>query len=259
MTVDDDHHQNALFTTGRHCSQTNCNTLDFLPLVCVGCQSTFCKDHSPVFYHDCPSIEAQPERIRPPPTHQGSSDVVKDLIASHNPSSSDSNSPSSAQLERSAKAKQILDKHLPKQSSSTSSSVLTSSAVKKKPLSPAVQLILLRKKAKCGDPRKKEGDVPLNERWYGTLQCSVSGQVTSNQSNEEGRPIWFSKKTITGKVFDLVTESFRPQIGSILQSELQLCVFCRSTSESVILSDKCSSNWGELVHDNEEVWLMRKS
>jgi len=39
---------------GHHCSWLECQQLDFLPITCVHCKKSFCKDHYPAETHSCP-------------------------------------------------------------------------------------------------------------------------------------------------------------------------------------------------------------
>ena len=41
---------------GQHCSKAECNQLDFLPVMCTGCQLMYCKDHSPFASHECANV-----------------------------------------------------------------------------------------------------------------------------------------------------------------------------------------------------------
>ena len=40
---------------GKHCSETFCRQMDFLPVKCDACQKVFCKDHFTYNQHHCPS------------------------------------------------------------------------------------------------------------------------------------------------------------------------------------------------------------
>ncbi|XP_053550331.1 AN1-type zinc finger protein 2A isoform X2 [Bombina bombina] len=40
---------------GKHCSESTCKQLDFLPLKCDACEDVFCKDHFNYNRHKCPS------------------------------------------------------------------------------------------------------------------------------------------------------------------------------------------------------------
>ena len=39
---------------GKHCHNSNCKQLDFLPMICDGCAQIFCKDHYSYDNHSCP-------------------------------------------------------------------------------------------------------------------------------------------------------------------------------------------------------------
>lgn len=261
MNESNQQHQHSLFNSGQHCSLPNCNTLDFLPLLCKSCQATFCKDHSPIFAHNCPSTDLK-TLSTVSESNQVSFESINNLISSHRPTPAPS--ASTAQLERNARAKEVLDKHFPKTSKIVPTKPSLTTA--KKPLSPAIQLMLIKKRAICGDPKKKEGDVPPTERWYGTVNVMIKAidsdetslQDCCNDEVEPGKPFWFPKKTLTGKVFDLITDLFQSQLSSLDHTQLQLCVFRKDCIGPVILTEKCSTAWGDLLKDGEEVWLTRK-
>ncbi|KAH9813389.1 hypothetical protein DFH28DRAFT_1083769 [Melampsora americana] len=252
----------SLFNSGQHCSLPDCNTLDLLPLLCQSCQSSFCKDHAPVFAHHCPSADLKTLSTVSQSNHHLSFDSIDHLISSHTPIPT--TTATSAQLQRTARAKELLDKHLPKTSQTTPLKPTISAT--KKPLSPAIQLMLLKKRATCGDPKKKEGDVPLNERWYGTVNVLIQDLNLDEINLKDccdhevklGKPLWFPKKTSTGKVFDLITNIFQNQLNSLDHTQLQLCIFCKDSIEPIILTERCSTAWGDLLNDGEEVWLTRK-
>ncbi|XP_077216477.1 zinc finger (AN1-like) family protein [Tasmannia lanceolata] len=42
---------------GKHCQESYCNQLDFLPFKCDGCRKVFCLDHRSYKSHDCPKSE----------------------------------------------------------------------------------------------------------------------------------------------------------------------------------------------------------
>nr|CAG4652047.1 EOG090X0APF [Triops cancriformis] len=41
---------------GKHCSETSCNQLDFLPIQCDACNKVFCMDHTTYDSHNCTSL-----------------------------------------------------------------------------------------------------------------------------------------------------------------------------------------------------------
>src|ERR1700760_4178131 len=42
-------------SVGSKCANPNCEILDFLPIRCPACSSTFCRDHSLMDAHGCPA------------------------------------------------------------------------------------------------------------------------------------------------------------------------------------------------------------
>ena len=42
---------------GSHCAKTLCNDLDFLPIKCTHCSSTFCRHHISPPAHDCTAVD----------------------------------------------------------------------------------------------------------------------------------------------------------------------------------------------------------
>ncbi|CAG8592607.1 2155_t:CDS:2 [Diversispora eburnea] len=51
-----------LLNIGRHCSNTDCNQLDYLPFKCQHCRNYYCGEHSKPKQHSC---------INLPPTDDG--------------------------------------------------------------------------------------------------------------------------------------------------------------------------------------------
>lgn len=49
---------------GTHCEYPQCNTLDFLPIYCVHCSKTFCKQHGSAPDHSCISL-VQTDSLNP--------------------------------------------------------------------------------------------------------------------------------------------------------------------------------------------------
>ena len=43
---------------GKQCEESSCKQLDFLPIQCKFCEKTFCKHHSSLDGHNCPSQKA---------------------------------------------------------------------------------------------------------------------------------------------------------------------------------------------------------
>ena len=43
---------------GKQCEEPSCKQLDFLPIHCKHCEKIFCKNHSSLVGHNCPSQKA---------------------------------------------------------------------------------------------------------------------------------------------------------------------------------------------------------
>ena len=43
---------------GKQCEEPSCKQLDFLPIHCKHCEKIFCKNHSSLLGHNCPSQKA---------------------------------------------------------------------------------------------------------------------------------------------------------------------------------------------------------
>ncbi|OAV90242.1 hypothetical protein PTTG_04654 [Puccinia triticina 1-1 BBBD Race 1] len=253
-----DSSENDAFNSGKHCAKADCHTLDFLPLVCPHCHLAFCKEHAHVFHHDCSLPEVS---LRSTPREQGSTstgsngDPVRALVNDHTPLPAPT-----VKEDRNSKAKEILAARFP----------LTSQRERQptrpaKELSPALKLILLKRQAVSGNPQKKDSAVPLDCRWYGRLGCAVATGDSQHLSWDEQRTlasepkaIWFDKKTVVGKVFDLVITTFKHDLlshsHSCSTSDLQLFTI-RSGNQLHTITDQCSASWGDVVEDGEEVWL----
>ena len=62
-------------------------------------------------------------------------------------------------------------------------------ATKEKKVNPTIELMKLRQRAKGADPRKKDGDVPMGERWYLTVKF-VEGDSRKEMGAKE---VWLQK------------------------------------------------------------------
>ncbi|KAF9349505.1 hypothetical protein BGX26_012201 [Mortierella sp. AD094] len=72
---------------GKHCSDSTCSQLDFLPFNCQYCKQTFCQDHWRLENHNCPNKDAvtqQDQRVpicplcdRPVPIKKGEDPNVR--------------------------------------------------------------------------------------------------------------------------------------------------------------------------------------
>ncbi|PLW14049.1 hypothetical protein PCANC_07646 [Puccinia coronata f. sp. avenae] len=187
---------NETFNAGTHCAKVDCRTLDFLPLVCPHCHLAFCSSHAHVFYHDCCLPEVLREARREEEGTTSTGDPVRELVNQHTPAPVET-----TKEDRNAKAKQILAARFPVPATRERQPKRPS-----KELSPALKLILLKRQAVGGDPRKKDNDVPLGCRWYGRLGCLMTTADSENLPWSDKRAlakdpkaIWFDKKTVVGK------------------------------------------------------------
>ncbi|PON47476.1 Zinc finger transcription factor [Parasponia andersonii] len=48
---------------GRHCQNSDCNQLDFLPFKCDGCNKVFCLEHRSYKSHDCPKSDHNSRKV----------------------------------------------------------------------------------------------------------------------------------------------------------------------------------------------------
>ncbi|KAK3818685.1 MAG: hypothetical protein J3Q66DRAFT_338257 [Benniella sp.] len=54
-------------SVGKHCSDSNCSQLDFLPYSCQYCKQTYCQDHWKLENHKCPNkADADQQDLRVP-------------------------------------------------------------------------------------------------------------------------------------------------------------------------------------------------
>ncbi|CAH7670850.1 hypothetical protein BY996DRAFT_173103 [Phakopsora pachyrhizi] len=258
--------ENHAFSLGEHCSKTECHSLDFLPLRCSHCSMFFCAQHAPVQYHGCFSFEDRRQEVPSNPRQSSSSkpilDPVNELIKSHTPQNNLRKN-SSINVTKNSTAQRILDSRFP-----GSMREVRTKVINKKELSPALKLILIKQKAICGDPRKKDGDVPLNDRWFGTLNCNLvvradpqsTLSLTKEQLEDQAlnpKPIWFNKKAVVGKIFDLIKEQFKTQIlSSVISSTQEFKMIIIRDLSVIDVTDDCSKPWESIVVDGEDVWLV---
>ncbi|KAL6013664.1 hypothetical protein ACLOJK_004162 [Asimina triloba] len=48
---------------GKHCQNSSCNQLDFLPFKCDACLKVYCVEHRSYESHDCPKADEQRRRV----------------------------------------------------------------------------------------------------------------------------------------------------------------------------------------------------
>lgn len=197
---DQDGSDNA-FLAGTNCSLETCGRVDFLPIVCPRCAAAFCSSHaSPPDKHACVAStsrdrgegsSAEPRAKR----WKAEEESFKALIPNREKAwQAQKDEEIRVDVEKEAKklaALEVLRRNFPeKDRASSTTSAGAKPLATKKPLSPAIRLMQLKRRAKPGDPRKKEGDVPMESRWYGTVRWAESVDASAD---DEGIPIWFDK------------------------------------------------------------------
>jgi hypothetical protein len=148
--------------------------LDFLPFDCPGCQQSFCQAHRTPQEHECPSLEAQARSL--PSKPKAPVPLVPALGVS------EASGDTSKAKDKNAKAKALLAKNFP----SNPATPTVKPPVKAKAQSPALRMMLLRQKATNADPKKRAGDVPLEERIHFYL-------VHDSNSSASAKPYWLNK------------------------------------------------------------------
>ncbi|GAA5976833.1 hypothetical protein JCM10908_005645 [Rhodotorula pacifica] len=200
-----------------HCALPTCHTLDFLPLTCPHCSSTFCRDHSFPAAHACPYDPAlrfvEPENL--PREGDQVRLEVRDLLPDskrHKAKHLDGDAGATAdpaKAELKPKQAAALDKLRAsfggKKTPGQGSATTAKSAAK--PVNPALELMRLKQRAVPADPKhvKKPGDVVMPDRLY----LSVSFQEADGTRRGEEKPVWVSKTVSAGKALDLFADLFK--------------------------------------------------
>ncbi|GAA5869796.1 hypothetical protein JCM16303_001796 [Sporobolomyces ruberrimus] len=195
---------------GTHCSLSTCNSLDFLPITCPHCSSIFCRHHSRPLSHDCP-LDPSSNNLVPstssttPTTRTGPElrellpDAKRNKLTIGVHAVPDSNGPSKP-LTKQQIALAALKNSIDAKKKPASNTGTTPQAKK---VNPTIELMRLKQRAKAADPRKKDGDVPMTERWYLTVKL-VEG------NDEKGtKDVWTQKTVTGGKALDLFADLFQ--------------------------------------------------
>lgn len=184
-----------------HCALPSCRTLDFLPLTCRHCSSTFCRQHANPDAHACPQnpsmFTVERENLPRDGNHRDRIEV-RDLLPDpkrHKAHDEDAATSDPAKLQVKAKQTAALAKlrasfgDKKKESGPTTSA--TAGAAKSKPANPALELMRLKQRAVPADPRhvKKPGDVSMVDRLF--LNVSFVDADGTRRSDE--KPVWVSK------------------------------------------------------------------
>ncbi|GAA6034916.1 hypothetical protein JCM8097_009364 [Rhodosporidiobolus ruineniae] len=195
--------------TGTHCALPSCGAADFLPLQCPYCSLRFCRAHSPPSSHACtvdPALTtlslADAKRTASTPSGPELKELLPDPKR-HKREEVALSPEETAKRERQQAALEKLRASLAKQKIATAGGA----GPAKKPLSPALELMQLRKRAKPADPKhvKREGDVAVLDRVYLTVRY-MDGETGEEKGKQE---VWVAKTISAGKALDLFADLFK--------------------------------------------------
>lgn len=219
---------------GAHCSLPSCNALDFLPIVCQ-CKASFCSLHISPDLHACRAVRtnnntntasARPRQRCAFEACQKPSLPAYDEIGCaicHKSFCTDHRHPEthrcpSQPIPPKSKSSVVIQK----------SSRLPSA---KPPTDPSkllqwrkMELMKMRHRAVCGDPKDKTASLPPDQR----LHVKIHHQDTD-------KVFWFRKNVITGRALDLLVN----QLGLTFpeSSHLKLCNISLDKGESISLQN----------------------
>ncbi|GAA5971373.1 hypothetical protein JCM8115_003481 [Rhodotorula mucilaginosa] len=200
-----------------HCALASCRTLDFLPLTCPHCSSTFCRQHANPDAHACPQNPSlrTVERENLPRDGERDRIEVRDLLPDpkrHKARENDAATNDPAKLELKAKQNAALAKLRAsfgdkKKASGPTTSATTAGAAKSKPANPTLELMRLKQRAVPADPKhvRKPGDVSMVDRLF----LNVSFVDADGTRRGDEKPVWVSKDVSAGKALDLFADLFK--------------------------------------------------
>ncbi|GAA5984969.1 hypothetical protein JCM5350_000084 [Sporobolomyces pararoseus] len=204
---------------GTHCSLSSCNALDFLPIKCNYCSSSFCRHHASPSSHSCPLDPTLSSNNSSSNSSTGISSTrtgpeLKELLpdAKRNKlmtgiHSESKTVPMAKPLTKQQLALASLKKSIDakKSTGTTTGNGNGGTGMKEKKVNPTIELMKLKQRAKGADPRKKDGDVPMGERWYLTVKL-VEGESRKEMGAKE---VWLQKNVTGGKALDLFADLFK--------------------------------------------------
>ncbi|KAK4704125.1 hypothetical protein P7C70_g2083, partial [Phenoliferia sp. Uapishka_3] len=220
---------------GTHCTLPSCKKIDFLPICCPHCSQPYCQEHAlPVSLHSCP---ADPSTT----IINGNrfSEKFNDLLPDPNRRVTDREDAAKEKDRKRDAARAVLEKNFGKEKVATmgASGAGTGAAGKIKPRSAIVELMKLKERAVQGDPRKKAGDVPMEQRIYWT---TILFDYEGGERAEKGtRDVWMLKTTSVGKALDLLADHFKLENVNNLAPDpskvrcLPILIAARPRSESL--------------------------
>lgn len=191
---------------GTHCALPTCNALDFLPIECAYCSSRYCRQHATPSSHQCTADPASSSNIPSSSSTTSTSAVttrtgpeLKDLLpdakrnklstGAHSAALSDAGKPLSKQQLALAALKKSIDA---RKGESKQPAGGSRGGAKVKNASSAIELMKLKQRATSADPRRRDGDVAMTDRWYMAVKL-VDGAAASETSTRE---VWLRKVSI---------------------------------------------------------------
>ncbi|GAA5838377.1 hypothetical protein JCM3766R1_005530 [Sporobolomyces carnicolor] len=204
---------------GTHCALPTCNALDFLPIECAYCSSRYCRQHATPSSHQCTADPASSSNIPSSSSTTSTSAVttrtgpeLKDLLpdakrnklstGAHSAALSDAGKPLSKQQLALAALKKSIDA---RKGESKQPAGGSRGGAKVKNASSAIELMKLKQRATSADPRRRDGDVAMTDRWYMAVKL-VDGAAASETSTRE---VWLRKDVSGGKALDLFADLFK--------------------------------------------------
>jgi len=226
---------------GRRCEANLCGDRDFLPIQCPGCQANFCRHHSSLDAHACPSLTAKTDLIHPPAPKRARCAVAtcdkltmeSNIVDTAQPDSerriialcpncsqafcavhrhpSDHDCfmipKATSASQQNPKAHELLAKHFPPNRSGSAVNVKPPKATtdpKKLARLRAVELMKMRHHAIPADPKDKS--VSPNDRIHVKIRVNASPPSAD-------KSFWLRKSTSTGRALDLIADQLAINIS----------------------------------------------
>ncbi|GAA5915431.1 AN1-type zinc finger protein [Sporobolomyces salmoneus] len=200
---------------GTHCSLSSCNALDFLPIKCTYCSTSFCRHHSPPSSHACskdPSLNSRIPSTTSTRTGPELSELLPDTKRNklstgvHAQKEEEGSGSGKPQLTKQQLALASLKRSIDAKKGTSPSSGGGPEKEKEKKVNPTIELMRLKQKATSADARKKEGDVAMGERWYLTVKLVEKGMEKKEAGTKQ---VWVHKSVSAGKALDLFADLFK--------------------------------------------------
>ncbi|KAE9389748.1 hypothetical protein BT96DRAFT_1002950 [Gymnopus androsaceus JB14] len=252
----------GLLNVGNRCSV--CSQIDFLPIPCPSCQSTFCKDHIRAEDHSCPAAKRSDlsesstklqkcalDGCKNPSLNaygslsgkptctscQGSFCVEHREPSLHNCSPTETSLPTKNETARALLAKNFSDATRPNAS--------VKRRIGKPPTDPTklaqLELMKMRQRASALDPKQQKSSIPADKRRF--FKASMREKPT--------RDLWIEQSLSTGKAFDLLATLFG--ISNDETDKYQLCKMSDNAEQPVPL--QYDKPLADQVEDCEELMI----